>query len=171
MKCSNRHTALILTAGSLFFTTSYTHAFDIGLAISEESEYTTNSGRTPTNEVQEWIHSPGANLLAEHEGPGLTLGVDYTFVRNFYQQDLFDDENDTAGTADLLWHVLPERLDFNINHTRTQSAIRAIGAVTPDNLQETSNTTAGPLLRFNPRGEDELQFQYEWGDLGLEVDD
>ena len=164
MRCLNS----ILVAILMVCLTGSVQAIEVGLTIVEESEYTTNSGRTESDEVEEWIHSPGANLQANHEGPTLNLDVDYSFNRNIYQADLYDDENEATGSANLVWNALPERLDFSVHHTRTQSAIQSIGATTPDNRQETMNTTAGPLLRFNPRGQDEIQFEYLWGDRSSE---
>jgi len=165
-----RQPALILAATAMLFSSSV-YAIDIGLTLSEESEYTTNSGLTERDEVEEWIHSPGANLQVSHDGPALVLNVDYNYRRRIYQQDLFDDDNEAAGSANLVWSVLPERLDFTVNHTRTQSAIQSINAITPNNRQETINTTAGPLVRFNPRGQDEIQFEYLWGDRSSEDTD
>jgi len=138
-------------------------ALNVGVDVLFESEYTTNSGLTEINEINEWIHKPGIAVSAEHEGPKLNLDIDYRFERRLYQQDLHDDTNVGAGSAALVWNALPERLDFVINHVRTESAIRSIVAATPENRQESSETTAGPILKFNPRGDDELQFQYEWG--------
>ena len=159
-----------IAAGCLILS-STTYALEFGVILSEESEYTTNSGQTDNDEVEEWIHSPGIELSAEHEGPAYDLNLDYRFAREIYQQDLFDDQNEVTGIADVTWRVLPERLDFIANHTRTQSAIRAIAAATPDNRQETYTTSAGPILRFNPRGNDQLEFQYQWFDRGAEESD
>ena len=159
-----------IAAGCLLFSGN-TYALEFGVILSEESEYTTNSGQTDVDEVEEWIHSPGLELSAEHAGPAYDLNVDYRFAREIYQQDLYDDQNEATGVADLRWRVLPERLDFIANHTRTQSAIRAIAAATPDNRQETYSSSAGPILRFNPRGSDQLEFQYQWFDRGAEESD
>lgn len=146
-------------------------ALDVGITLNQESEYTTNSGLTDEDEVAEWIHSPGIGLQANHEGPNLDLEVNYNVNRRLYQQDLFDDETESAGTANLLWNALPERLDFTVNHTRTQTAIRSIGGPTPDNRQETTETSAGPTLRFNPRGQDQILLSYLYGDRSADVTD
>ncbi len=157
-----------LAAGALLAATPVVHALDWGVVLQEESEYTTNSARTTDDEVEEWVHQPGIQLQAVHNGPAVDLDVDYEIVREIYQQDVFDDENVAAGTADLVWRVMPERLDFLANHSRTQSTIRSIEVFTPDNREETVVTTAGPVLKFNPRGQDSIEFQYQWGDRASE---
>jgi len=163
-----RHPAILLTVAAISTISRPVQALEFGLSVYEESEYTTNSGRTERDEVEEWIHSPGVNLTTAHTGPNLDVSVDYRLTRRIYQQDLFEDENEASGAANLVWNALPQRLDFNVNHTRTQSSIRSISAATPDNRQETVNTSAGPSLRFNPRGSDELRFTYLWGERSAE---
>ncbi len=160
--------ALFLAVAAISFIPRLGHTLDVGVSVFTESEYTTNSGRTERDEVEEWIHSPGANLTVAHDGPNLDVNVDYSLTRRIQQQDLFEDQNEARGSANLVWIALPDRLDFTVNHTRTQSSIRSIQAATPDNRQETVNTSAGPTLRFNPRGSDELQIQYLWGDRSAE---
>lgn len=159
----------VVTAALCFGPVSAAFALDFGLTLNQESEYTTNSGLTDEDEVSEWIHSPGIGLQATHEGPNLNLDVDYNVNRRLYQQDLFDDETESAGTANLVWNALPERLDFTVNHTRTQTAIRSIGGPTPDNRQETADTSAGPTLRFNPRGQDLILLRYLYGDRSADT--
>lgn len=151
--------------------TSSLLALDIGITLNQESEYTTNSGLTDEDEVSEWIHSPGIGLQANHEGPNLDLEVNYDINRRLYQQDLFEDDTEYAGTANLVWNALPERLDFTVRSTSTQTAIRSIGGPTPDNRQVTTETSAGPTLRFNPRGQDQILLSYLYGDRSADVTD
>ncbi len=152
-------------AASLLLTAApAVQALEWGIVLQEESEYTTNTTRSSDDEIEQWVHQPGVQVEVVHEGPAYELDVDYALVREIYQQDVFDDENVATGAADLVWRVLPDRLDFVANHTRTQSTIRAIEVFTPDNREETVNTTAGPILKFAPRGKDTVELQYEWGD-------
>ena len=151
-------TALCLGPASAVF------ALEYEVTLNQESEYTNNTGLTSEDEVSEWIHSPGIGLQATHEGPALNLNVDYNINRRIHQEDLFDNDTESAGTANIVWEALPERLAFNASHTRTQTAIRTItGGATPDNLQESSDTSAGPTLRFNPRGQDQILLTYLYG--------
>lgn len=156
-----RNLLVSLTTLSLLPITS--EALDIGVTVDVESEFTTNTALTETNELEEWIHKPGINFSASHEAPNLTLEADYSFEHRFYQEDLFEDESATTGRADILWNAIPERLDFTVRNTRTETPIEAIDAATPSNRQETSNTEAGPTLRFHTRGDDEFQLEYLFG--------
>ncbi len=143
-------------------------ALEWGVVVQEESEYSTNLTRVEDDEIESWIHQPGVQVQAVHSGPAYDLDIDYEVVRELYEDDAFEDETVARGSADLVWRVLPERLDFVANHSRTQSTIRAIEVFTPDNRQETVTTSAGPILRFNPRGEDTIEFQYAWQDRSSE---
>ncbi|MCZ6619801.1 MAG: hypothetical protein O7E57_16900 [Gammaproteobacteria bacterium] len=135
------------------------------LAVGYTAEYTTNTALSSDNEIEEWTHKPGFTVNADHEGPNLELNGGYDFERRLYEEDVFDDENATTGSAELLWHMVPERLDFVVRNSRTESPLRAINAVTPDNLQVVSTTEAGPTLRFrSPRG-NEFQLAYLYTDV------
>jgi|GEM_PF-2317007 len=151
---------------------SVVFALDYNVTLNQESEYTTNTGLTSEDEVSEWIHSPGVGLEATHEGPNLNLDIDYNVNRRIHQEDLFDNDTESAGTANIVWDALPERLAFTANHTRTQTAIRTItGGATPDNRQENSETSAGPTLRFNPRGQDQILLSYLYGSRTASITD
>lgn len=146
-----------------------TWAVEWNLAINHTAEYTTNTARTSDNEIEEWIHQPGFSVGAVHEGPNLEFSGDYDFTRRIYEEDLFDDENITTGSAELLWHVVPERLDFVVRNSRTESARRSIEAITQDNRQVVSTTEFGPTLRFRTRGSDEFQLAYLYSDVNAET--
>ena len=70
-----RYKLAAIAAGCLILS-STTYALEFGVILSEESEYTTNSGQTDNDEVEEWIHSPGIELSVEHEGPAYDLNLD-----------------------------------------------------------------------------------------------
>jgi hypothetical protein len=157
--------ALMLLAGTASIAASSpATAIDFGVDLFAEAAYTDNTTRVERNKESEVILTPGIAVAASHAGPDLNLDLDYSVERQIYQEDFYSDETVSTGTADLLWNALPNRLDLNINHSRTQSARRAAAVDTPNNRQEITNTSAGPTLRFNPRGEDELQFQFMYGD-------
>lgn len=149
-------------------TSSFTWGVDIVATVRHTSEHTTNTARTANNDIEEWIHRPGIDLGITHEGANLELNADYNFERRFYEKDLFDDENVTTGAAVLLWHALPQRLDFVVRNTRTESTQRARDVQTQNNRQEVTYTEAGSTLRLQPRSGDELQFEYLFTDVRAE---
>ena len=94
-----RSRAFVLATAAATVCALDAQALDVGLSLTQESEYTTNSGRTQRDEVEEWIHSPGAALIANHAGPNLNMDVNYRINRRIYEEDLYDDENEAAGSA------------------------------------------------------------------------
>ncbi len=146
-------------------------AFEIGAAISHESEYTTNTARSDDDEVAEWIHSPSLELGAEHEGGSLSLSAGYIFERRYHQKDLYDTEKADRGAAELRWQALPSRLDFNVRNVRTETTQRAFESDTRDNRQVVAYTELGPTLRLQPRPGDELQVEYAFTDVNASETD
>jgi len=96
-------------------------------------------------------------------GPLLELDANYRYNRRLYQEELFENENAATGNARLIFNAIPGRLQVMATNTRTETAIRSIVPNNPDNRQITGNTQAGPTLRFQVRGKDEIQLQYLYG--------
>ena len=160
------------TALALCFCGISAHAVDIGVQVSGSTEFTDNANQTrdPDGGSQsDTITRPAINITAAQSTETVQLNADFSAQRRISRQEVFEDNNDVVGSANLVWNALPNRLDIIANHTRTQTNIQAINAAGQDNLQETSNTSVGPLLRFNPRGRDEIQFQYTYGDQRAEI--
>ena len=163
----NKIFGLSALMGALLATPTWAVEWD--LAVNYTALHTTNTARTTDNEIDEWIHQPGISVGAEHDGPNLQLSGGYQFERRIYEEDLFDDDSVTTGSAELLWHVVPERFDFVVRNSRTESARRSIEAITQDNRQVVSTTEAGPTLRFRTRGNDEFQLSYLYTDVNAET--
>mgnify|MGYP000114936039 CR=1 FL=1 len=70
----------------LFIVSANAWALEVGLSVSQTSEYTTNGQLTETDEVEEWVHRPGVRLSAAHDGPQLSMGVEYSFNKIFYRK-------------------------------------------------------------------------------------
>jgi hypothetical protein len=100
-----------------------------------------------------------------HTGAALELDADYTFERRIYQRDLFEDTNAIRGTAEALWHALPERLDFTVRNTITEATINSGEPNTEANRQSVSYTDIGPTLRLRPRSNGEFQLEYLYTDV------
>lgn len=154
----------VALAGSGLATTNTAHAIDVEAAVQHTSEYTSNTLRTETDEIGEWVHQPGADLRVAEDTATLEMDVDYSYIRRIYSKDFWQDENRLTGLAAIDWHALPERLDFFINNTRTESTERALETATQANRQIISTTEAGSRLRFQPRSADEFQLEYLFRD-------
>lgn len=143
-------------------------ALDATATVDYTGEYTTNTARTETDEVEEWIHTPAFNIALNQEGAQLEMDAGYRLERRYHEEDLFDTESAATGNASVVWHALPERLDLTVRNTRTESTRRSIDANTEANRQTVSYTEAGPTLRFTPRRNSELQLEYLYTDVSAE---
>ncbi len=152
-------------AGTSLIAPAPARAIDVEAAAQYTAEYTSNTLRTETDEVGEWIHLPGADLRVAEDTASLEMDVDYSYVRRIYTKDFWQDENRLLGTAGIDWHALPDRLDFFLNNARTETTERALQTATQANRQIVSTTEAGSRLRFQPRSADELQIEYLFRDV------
>jgi hypothetical protein len=159
-------TALIASFGAIM-QPQIAVALEARVSIGHTAEYTTNTARTEDDEVSEWVHRPSIDIGLRQEGAQLELDADYQYERRIYQKDLFEDEFSLTGRGTLLWHALPERLDFTIRNTRTDSTQRSFTPFTEANRQTVSMTDLGPTLRFRPRSNSELQFEYMYSDVAV----
>ena len=140
-------------------------AIDVEAAAQYTADYTSNTLRSETDEIGEWIHQPGADLRVSEDTATLEMDVDYSYIRRIYSKDIWQDENRLIGTAGIDWHALPDRLDFFLNNARTESSEQALQTVTQANRQVVSTTEAGSRLRFQPRAADEFQIEYLFRDI------
>ncbi len=140
-------------------------AMEVEAAAQYTAEYTSNTLRTENDEIGEWVHQPGVDLRVEQDTASLEMDVDYSYIRRIFTKDIWTDEDRLVGTANVDWHALPERLDLFVNNTRTETTIAALRTSVRDNRQIDSTTEAGGRLRFQPRGADELQFEYVFRDV------
>lgn len=145
-------------------------ALDAELSVGYTGEYSTNTtlAGSDEEEIDEWVHLPGADLRLSQAGAALEMAADYRVERRIYEKELFDDETAVRGTADVVWHALPERLDFNLRNTRAESTIRARQPNTEANRQTVSITEAGPTLRLRPQSNAEIQVEYLYSDVSVE---
>lgn len=146
-------------------------ALETDLTLTHSADYTTNTARTETDETSEWVNTPGVMLGLSQEGAALLLDADYMFQRRIYQRDLFDDESVITGQAELVWHALPERLDFTVRNVRTEATERARQPNIESNRQTVSTTELGPTLRLRPRPNSEFQLEYLYSDMTAEETD
>ena len=157
--------ALTITAIACASAFTAAQALEASVNVSHNAEYTTNSARTASDEIREWVHRPSVDAALRQEGAGLDLNAGYRFERRIYQDERFQDSNALTGQSSLLWRALPERLDFTIRNVRTESSERSLDPITEDNRQTISSTDVGPTLRFQPRRNHELQIEYLYTDV------
>src|SRR5512139_1523533 len=114
-------TPIVALVALTLATAEQTQALEINAEVFHLAEYTTNTARTDTDEVEEWINAPGVHVNAAQAGAALELNADYEFLRRIYEKNLFDDESILTGSSEMIWHALPSRLDFTLRNTRSES--------------------------------------------------
>lgn len=172
MRCrAPRFRLLSAAAATCLLAAPAARALELQAELFHQADYTTNTARTDSDRIEEWINAPGVSVGARQAGAQLELDAAYQYQRRIYQEDLFDDENVTVGRAELLWHALPNRLDFTLRNSRSESTERALDPLTQANRQIVTTTEAGPTLRFTPRSGDELQIGYLYTDYRADATD
>ncbi len=144
-------------------------AIDIEAAAQYTAEYTTNTLRTETDEIGEWIHRPGVDFSAQEDTATLELDADYSYIRRIYTKDFWQDENRLIGGANIRWQPVESRVDMILRHNRVEATRRALQTSTQDNRQIINTTEAGSTLRFQPRAADELQLEYTFTDIRTDI--
>lgn len=122
-------------------------ALDYSLVADYDVEYTSNARRVAGEGESDMIHRPGLSAAATHAEGRATIDLRYSIYRRIYQDDSFDSDTPAQGSARLSWDAIPERLSFFVEDRRRESEIRTEGQSIPSNLQQTSETAAGALLR------------------------
>lgn len=140
-------------------------AIEVQAAAHYTAEYTSNTLRTDTDEIGEWVHVPGADISVAENTAALAMDVDYSYEHRLYTEDIWTDEDILTGLAAIEWRAIPDRMDFFVNNTRTLSTVRALQTATQDNRQTISTTEAGGRLLLQPRSADEFQIEYLFRDV------
>jgi len=151
-----------LLLGVICLFTVPAQSMEFGASLNYGAYYTNNANLTEDDTVDEWVQEPGFNVTASQDTASLQMDAAYSYQRRIYEEDQYSDENVTTGTGSVIWAVIPNRLDFTAQNTRSWSTRRSQGTTNPDNLQVVSNSEAGPTLRFQPRQGDELQIGYRF---------
>ncbi|MGE0625382.1 MAG: hypothetical protein AB7I04_17035 [Pseudomonadales bacterium] len=145
--------------------TPFAHGLEVVMSAEAGTEYTSNTLLTETDEIGEWIFTPGVSLQATENTATLEMDVGYDYLRRMYTKDYWEDDNRLVGRGTITWYALADRLDFFASNVRTESTERARQAETQDNRQIVTTTEAGSRLRFQPRPADELQLEYVFRDV------
>ena len=154
----------VLTIGTLT-TALPTAALEYRLGVGYTLETTDNVGRTPDNEVSDFIHIPQARFSANHVTPQFDIDANYRFQHRIYVEDLFQDRTRLTGSAALSWKALPERLRINVSNSRTEATIQTLQQDIENNRQLTTVTSVGPVLSLRPRPSDRLNLEYRFSDV------
>ena len=131
-----RITRVVLLASGLTFLAFNAQAFEVDAVVGVDVGYSTNPSQVDDGEQPQWITSPSASLAVTRNTENLVLESDYTANRRIFHDDIFDDEDAVTGTTRLDWGVVPNRVNLELLHFRTESTIDSVRNNTPANRQE-----------------------------------
>ncbi len=115
----------------------------LGAEFGAGLEYHSNAARVSEDEESDVAAIARAALTWRDNEGALVANLDYHAEHRDYQDDVEDDETAIDGSANVLWHALPRRLDLILQHqiSETQTDLRA--ADTPSNRERRSIVTGG----------------------------
>jgi hypothetical protein len=137
-------------------------ALDLTLEAFHDAEYSSNLGRTTTDEDEGWILQPGARVTVDHENQALAVGATYDGRRRFYDDSSYDDDTTVTGSGHIEWEPIENVLTLDASNSRTESTIRAREALSPENRQEISTTVAGGTLSIPSVGAQHFDLAYHY---------
>jgi hypothetical protein len=143
-------------------------ALEITANVGYQAEYTDNTEQTPDDEINEWIQSPEATLLVNHDGPSTFVEVDYRARREIHQEVSSLDQTIVDGNALLTWQAIANRLKFDVSNTRTQTTIDSRGQDVQDNLQVTNTAQGGATLTLDSFGNQRFELGYHFADVNAD---
>jgi hypothetical protein len=140
----------------------YAYAIDLHVEAGYEAEYTDNTALSANNEVSEWIQTPQITVGLTEETQSVSASANYNVSREIHQNNTFSDQTTGVGNGDLTWRAIPNRLDFDLSNSSTQTTISSQGPNVPSNQQVTSTTTAGSTLTLDGPSNHMVQLHYEY---------
>lgn len=141
---------------------THVHALDLSVLVGYGANYTDNTQLTPNDEVAEWIQTPRAIVALDHDGPSLSVALDYDVSRDIHQRDVFTNQTTTEGSALATWRAIADRLSFDLANTSTQSTVDSRDANIQSNRQEIVETTAGTSLKVDGFSDHLIDLRYEY---------
>ncbi len=113
------------------------------------TEYTNNSLRTPTDEVEELEYSIQAGVGLEGASNRYNGKLDYAFTSVYFDRNTFEDRTIVVGSSNLDLVVSPDRFLWQFEHFQDYQEISSRLADVPDNRDERSVIQTGPLFTFD----------------------
>lgn len=168
-KLRNRLQPVLMAAVTLAVSTPLS-ALELNASTTLTTRHSNNTFLTEDDTKNNFSLEPGILLDATHEGPGLRAALDYQFERRFHTESDNTERNFFSGNATVDWMILPDRLQFNVNQSSTESTLNARQFGAPNDRIVTDNLSAGPTLLFRVRETDRLRFTYLYEDRNDTLD-
>ena len=155
----------VVVAGMLLWPSAVT-ALDTAWELGVSQEHSDNIQRNPEGqEVADVVRtgSLGAQLRADRaylEGDA-EVRVDYIH----YREGTFNDEVRGQGSADLTWHISPERFSWQLQERLAVVEERSTEPLSPANRQQVNVLSTGPDYRLRLGGNRFLEAGARYTDL------
>ncbi|MBR9804976.1 hypothetical protein GYB62_00465 [bacterium] len=155
------HYCLPLVLTSLFFVTeaSAIEKFaQLGFVV-EHSDNALRSETSPRSDLEQ--RTELALQLAERSRV-LSGLLDYRLDYSDYRRETIEDGESIEGRAELVWHMLPERLNWSVSNVSDDLIRDTRGADTRSNRELRNIFSTGPSLYFAPSRVDDVQIDAEF---------
>lgn len=132
------------------------HANELETRITLSAEFTDNSLREREEEVSELLLTPTVDIKYLYELSSLKANLDYSFKRQDYRDDTFEDRTDVIGEGTILWAVIDNRMNWTFYHSENRISVNNQLAETPSNEDERTVLRTGPTIKLISRAKSEL---------------
>ena len=137
-------------------------AFDVEYEAGLAAQHSDNIALRDADPVSDTVISPRLWFSAEQNGGSVKLSAQGSAEYRTYVSGTFNDQVRGRLSGQLLWAVVPQRVDFVVNDYLSVQPINEFEAFSPDNLQQVNVLSAGPTFyaRFGPAMRGQLDLRY-----------
>jgi len=144
---------------------------DIGYQLGLAGESSDNIGRDAADTRSEWITRYLAALTLNADNRLFTSNTLLQARYNDYKRNIYDDRADYLVNSELVWRILPQRLEFRVDDIFTRVQLNPAEADTPDNQQNTNVVSLGPTMNIRFGDADLLILQGRYSETYYETTD
>lgn len=170
-------TVLVVLAGLLFagYSIHSAHADSYGYGVGYFGEHSDNIRRSPTEPQSEWAGSIIAGAAYIADGPVIDAHLLAQAEYRNYIKNIYRDSPDYYADTSLVWHIVPQRLQWYLADRYSQVTQDVTLPATPDNRVNANILSTGPdfFMHFGQANTLELGLRfgsarYDEGDLDNE---
>ena len=136
-------------------------------SVGYRTSYSDNLTKETRGE-SDWLHAPYVQLNATHQSNSYGLAADYHVERRMYVNETYSDDTIVSGRGTARVSLVPDAVDWTINHSRTETAVNSRAAVTPVNSQVVNVFSTGPSLSFQLDGRTSTQLSVFFQDVSAD---
>lgn len=137
-------------------------AFDVDYEAGLAAQHSDNIALRGVDPVSDTVVSPRLWFSAQQTGSSVKISAQGSAEYRHYVDGTFNDQLRGRLSGQLLWAVVPQRVDFVVNDYLSVQPINEFESFSPDNLQQVNVLSAGPTFyaRFGPAMRGQLDLRY-----------